>query len=72
MKFYCKHCDQVVVGEAYRVLSEENGIVLLDMTVCRPCYEQARDLGLYSEAIQSNPSPIRQRDLWTYLHQYDA
>lgn len=72
MKFYCRHCDQVVVGEAYRVLSEEDGLVLLDMTVCRPCYEQAKDLGLYSEAIPSNPSLIRRRDLRAYLHQYDA
>ncbi len=55
MKFYCRHCDKVALGQPYRVTSEENGETLLDMTVCRSCYEQACALGLHSEAVRSEP-----------------
>ena len=51
MKFFCRHCDQIVIGKPYRVISEEDGVILLNMTVCRSCYEQARALGLRSEPI---------------------
>lgn len=36
----------------YRVFSEEDGISLLDMVVCRLCYEQAKQLGLDGEEIE--------------------
>ena len=52
MEFFCRHCDEIAVGEPYRVMSEENGVILLNMTVCRSCCEQARALGLRSEAIR--------------------
>ena len=72
MKFFCKHCDQIVIGKPYRVVSEDNGVILLNMTVCGSCHEQAKALGLHSEAIQRDPygrekslsfrSPARSRD----------
>jgi RNase P subunit RPR2 len=72
MKFFCKHCDQIVIGKPYRVISEDNGVILLNMTVCGSCHEQAKALGLHSEAIQRDPygrdkslsfrSPARSRD----------
>lgn len=33
------------------MISEEEGVILLDMVVCRLCYEQARQLGLDGEEI---------------------
>jgi hypothetical protein len=36
----------------YRVFSEDDGLILLDMVVCRLCYEQARQLGLDGEEIE--------------------
>jgi len=42
----CEHCDEVYQGRAYRVTSEEDGIVLLDMIVCHSCSIEARRLGL--------------------------
>jgi hypothetical protein len=30
----CQHCGELIVGKAYRVTSEEEGISLLDMIVC--------------------------------------
>ena len=52
MEFYCRHCDEVVTGSMYRVLSEEEGKVMLNMVVCRCCYDQARQLGLDGEEIK--------------------
>jgi RNase P subunit RPR2 len=42
----CEHCDEVYQGTAYRVTSEEDGVVLLDMIVCHSCSIEARRLGL--------------------------
>jgi hypothetical protein len=51
MEFICQHCDEVATGAKYRVLSEENGLVFLNMIVCRSCHEQAKQLGLHAERI---------------------
>ena len=72
MKFFCKHCDEIVVGKPYRVISEEAGVILLDMTVCRPCYQQARALGLYSEAIPLGREPRRRRHPLAFAHPITA
>jgi len=42
----CEHCGEMYRGTAYRVTSEEDGILLLDMIVCRSCSVEARRLGL--------------------------
>lgn len=52
MEFLCRHCEEVATGRMYRVLSEEDGAILLDMVVCRSCYDQARQLGLDGEEIK--------------------
>mgnify|MGYP003575470150 CR=1 FL=1 len=65
MKFFCRHCDAMVFGAPYRVISEEDGVVLLDMTVCRSCFIQARSLGLRSEAISLDTKP-RGRRPWLH------
>lgn len=49
MDFFCEHCDEMATGTMYRVFSEEDGVRLLDMIVCRSCYDQARALGLDGE-----------------------
>jgi hypothetical protein len=51
MEFICQHCDDVAKGPKYRVISEENGLVFLNMIVCRSCHEQAKQLGLHAERI---------------------
>jgi hypothetical protein len=50
MDFVCRHCDKFVNGTAYRVISEERGVILLDMLVCASCAAEAKNLGL--EALQ--------------------
>lgn len=51
MSFVCQHCSELRVGRTYRVISEEDGICLLDMVVCDACYRQAKKLGLNAEEI---------------------
>lgn len=51
MDYYCQHCYCFRTGTAYRVTSQEDGIKLLDLTVCYECYVDARRLGLHTEEI---------------------
>jgi hypothetical protein len=47
----CQHCGELIVGNAYRVTSEEEGITLLDMIVCSLCFMEAKRLHLHAEEI---------------------
>jgi hypothetical protein len=47
----CQHCGELIIGNAYRVTSEEEGITLLDMVVCSLCYMEAKRLRLHTEEI---------------------
>ena len=49
----CDHCEGPLTGIAYRVLSEEDGIRLLDMVVCHGCYLEARRIGLETAELGS-------------------
>ena len=43
MNRVCQHCGELIVGNPYRVTSEEEGITLLDMIVCSLCFMEAKD-----------------------------
>jgi hypothetical protein len=43
----------MIVGNAYRVTSEEDGIVLLDMVVCSICAMEAKQLQLHTEVVNA-------------------
>ena len=47
----CQHCGESIVGNAYRVMSEEQGITMLDMIVCSLCFMEAKRLHLRAEEI---------------------
>jgi hypothetical protein len=47
----CQHCGESIVGNTYRVMSEEQGITLLDMIVCSLCFMEAKRLHLHAEEI---------------------
>ena len=51
MNHTCQHCDELIVGNAYRVTSEDQGIPLLDMVVCSLCFMEAKRLRLHAEEI---------------------
>ena len=42
------------MGKAYRVISQESGVTLLDMTVCHYCFVDAQRLGLKGEELQAH------------------
>ena len=47
----CQHRGELILGEAYRVTSEEDGVPLLNMLVCSPCAMEAKRLRLHTEPI---------------------
>ena len=51
MNRVCQHCGELIVGNTYRVTSEEEGITLLDMIVCSLCFMEAKRLRLHTEEI---------------------
>ena len=53
MNDICRHCDELIVGNAYRVISEEDGVALLNMVVCASCAAVAKSLLLHTEEITS-------------------
>ena len=57
----CQHCGESIIGNAYRVKSEEDGITLLDMIVCSLCYMEAKRLRLHTEEIHAPSKPARNR-----------
>jgi hypothetical protein len=50
----CQHCYELIVGNAYRVTSKEEGITMLDIVVCYRCVIEAKRLGLPAEEIIRN------------------
>jgi hypothetical protein len=60
----CQHCGELIVGNAYRVISEENGVTLLDVLVCSLCSMEAKRLRLHTEEVnqRSKPASTRNRD----------
>ena len=57
MEQRCQHCEEWIVGNAYRVTSDEDGIALLDMIVCSLCAMEAKRLRLHTEEINSTSKP---------------
>lgn len=51
MNSICRHCDETIEGQAYRVISEEGGVALLNMVVCASCAAVAKSLLLHTEEI---------------------
>jgi hypothetical protein len=51
------------VGNAYRVTSEEDGMILLNMIVCSLCAMEAKRLRLHTEEIKviSQRASVRNR-----------
>ena len=59
MKRLCQHCGELIVGNAYRVTSEEEGMTLLDMVVCSFCAMEAKKLRLHTEQSILEPNTFR-------------
>jgi hypothetical protein len=53
--YTCDRCREVCVGPSYRVVSENDGVLLLDMVVCYVCYREASQLGLETQRVEQQP-----------------
>ena len=52
----CGHCEGILLNrKAYRVWTEERGLILLDMVVCYACKLEAEKLGLKTETLKRSP-----------------
>ena len=51
MNSECQRCGGLNSGKTYRVMSQDGGLILLDMTVCYYCFLEARRLGLAAENV---------------------
>jgi RNase P subunit RPR2 len=48
----CDHCHGILLNnKAYRVRSQDHGLILLDMVVCYACNLEAKNLGLKSDEL---------------------
>ena len=62
MKQNCEHCGQLLLGNAYRVTSNDAGITLLDMVVCSLCFMEAKRLRLHTEEINLGSKQVSARN----------
>ena len=62
----CQHCGELIVGNAYRVTSEEEGITLLDMVVCSLCFMEAKRLRLHTQEINLKSKPASAQNRGSY------
>lgn len=51
--YTCERCQEPFFGNTYRVISDSDGVRLLDMIVCYGCFLEASRLGLTSESIET-------------------
>jgi RNase P subunit RPR2 len=58
----CQHCGELIIGDAYRVTSEDQGIPLLDLVVCSLCTMEAKRLGLHTEEINVRSKQLSGRN----------
>ena len=61
MKRSCQHCGELIVGDAYRVTSEEDNVTLLKLVVCSLCSMEAKRLGLRVEEISISSKTLSVR-----------
>jgi hypothetical protein len=57
----CQHCGELIIGDAYRVTSEDQGIPLLDLVVCSLCSMEAKRLRLHTEEINLRSRQVSAR-----------
>jgi hypothetical protein len=56
----CGHCEGILLNKrAYRVWTEEYGLILLDMIVCYACKLEAEKLGLNTDEVKTSAAHRR-------------
>ena len=62
MEFTCRRCNHVTKQKLYRVITEEAGVVLLNMVVCSSCARLAKRLGLPAVKIETAKRITKTKD----------
>jgi hypothetical protein len=62
MEFTCRRCNHITKQKLYRVITEEAGVVLLNMVVCSSCARLAKRLGLPAEKIETGKRSTKTKD----------
>jgi hypothetical protein len=61
-EFTCRRCNYITKRKLYRVITEEGGVVLLNMVVCSSCARLAKRLGLPAVKIESAKRNAKTKD----------
>jgi hypothetical protein len=62
MEFTCRRCNHITKQKLYRVITEEAGVVLLNMVVCSSCARLAKRLGLPAVKIENAKRITKTKD----------
>lgn len=62
MEFTCRRCNHITKQKLYRVITEEAGVVLLNMVVCSSCARLAKRLGLPAVKMESVKRTAKTKD----------
>jgi hypothetical protein len=62
MEFTCRRCNHITKQKLYRVITEEAGVVLLNMAVCSSCARLAKRLGLPAVKIEAAKRIAKTKD----------
>jgi hypothetical protein len=62
MEFTCRRCNHITKQKLYRVITEEAGVVLLNMVVCSSCARLAKRLGLPAVKIETAKRIAKTKD----------
>jgi hypothetical protein len=57
--FKCDRCAEYFTGDSYRVTSEADGVILLEMVVCYGCCLAAAKLGLDTQVAEIRRYAVR-------------
>ena len=49
----CDHCESIIFNKAFRVQTQDRGLILLDMIVCDTCNLEAKNLGLKTDELEN-------------------
>ena len=62
MESTCRRCNHITKQKLYRVITEEAGVVLLNMVVCSSCARVAKRLGLSAVKIEITKRAAKTKD----------
>ena len=62
MDFTCRRCNHLTKQKLYRVITEEAGVILLNMVVCSSCARLAKRLGLSAVKIEVAKRTAKTKD----------